>query len=265
MKASPVSNPMKRSFLRLARALLWTCAGVALAACGTFDKDPTSKWDADRLYKEAQEEMALSNWQKTRELLEKLESRYPFGRHAQQAQIEIAYTHYKEGESALAVAAADRFLKLNPNHAKADYAQYLKGLALFTFEPGFFSDLFNQDPSRRDPKSMREAFDAFKELIQRWPESIYVDDARKRMAFLINSLAQSEVNVARFYLRRGAYVAAVARAQGAVRDFQTAPTVREALEILVAAYNGLGLKDLAADSERVLRKNFPEAGAVASK
>lgn len=233
-----------------------------LAACGTFDKDPTSKWDADRLYKEAQEEMALSNWQKTRDLLEKLESRYPFGRHAQQAQIEIAYTYYKEGESAQAVTAADRFLKLNPNHAKADYVQYLKGLALFAYEPGFFNDLFNMDPSRRDPKSMREAFDAFKELVQRWPDSKYSEDARKRMGFLVNSLAQSEINVARFYLQRGAFVAAAARAQGAVRDYQTAPTVREALEILIAAYNGLGLKDLAADSERVLRKNFPDAGAA---
>ena len=218
-----------------------------LAACGTFDKDPTSKWDADRLYKEAQEEMALSNWQKTRDLLEKLESRYPFGRHAQQAQIEIAYTYYKEGESAQAVTAADRFLKLNPNHAKADYVQYLKGLALFAYEPGFFNDLFNMDPSRRDPKSMREAFDAFKELVQRWPDSKYSEDARKRMGFLVNSLAQSEINVARFYLQRGAFVAAAARAQGAVRDYQTAPTVREAVQVVDAPGARLDTGQVTAD------------------
>ena len=245
--------------------LLCAGFGITVAACGTFDKDPTSKWDADRLYKEAQEELALSNWQRTRELLEKLESRYPFGRYAQQAQIEIAYTYYKEGESAQAVTAADRFLKLHPNHANADYVQYIKGLALFTYEPGFFNDLFNLDPSRRDPKSMREAFDAMKELVQRWPDSKYAEDGRKRMAFLITSLAQSEVNVARFYLQRGAYVAAVARAQGTVRDYQNSSSTKEALEILVAAYNGLGPKDLAADSERVLRRNFPDSAAAALK
>jgi outer membrane protein assembly factor BamD len=250
---------------RLARLLLLAGASALLAACSAFEKDPTSKWDADRLYKEAQEELALSNWQKTRELLEKLESRYPFGRHAQQAQIEIAYTYYKEGESAQAVTAAERFLKLNPNHEKADYVQYLKGLSLFTYEPGFLNNVFNLDPSRRDPKSMREAFDAFKELVQRWPDSRYGEDARNRMVFLVNALAQSEVNVARFYLNRGAYVAAVARAQGAIRDYQNSPSVRDALEILVAAYTGLGLKDLADDSERVLRKNFPDAGPSASK
>lgn len=247
---------------RLARALLLVGACAVLAACGTFDKDPTSKWDADRLYKEAQEEMMISNWQKSRELLEKLESRYPFGRHAQQAQIEIAYAFYKEGESAQAITAADRFLKLNPNHDKADYVQYLKGLASFAYEPTFVTELLDLDPSRRDPKSMREAFDAFKELLQRWPGSKYAADARVRMAFLINALAKSEVNVARFYLQRGAFVAAAARAQGAVRDYQTAPTLKDALEILVAAYHGMGLKDLAADSERVLRMNFPEAAAA---
>jgi outer membrane protein assembly factor BamD len=248
-------------FPRFVRLALIAVAMLGIGACGSLDKDPTAKWDADRLYKEASEERALGNWQRTRELLEKLEARYPFGRYAQQAQIEIAYTYHKEGESAQAVSAADRFLKLNPNHPNADYVQYIKGLALFNYEPGFLSNLFNLDPSRRDPKSMREAFDAFKELAQRWPESIYTNDSHERMDFLVNALAQSEVNVARYYLQRGAYVAAISRAQGAVRDYQRAPAVREALEILIASYNGLGMKDLAADSERVLRNNYPEAGA----
>lgn len=238
---------------------------LSLTACGSVDKDPTAKWDIDRLYKEASEERALGNWQRTRELLEKLESRYPFGRYAQQAQIEIAYTYYKEGETAQAVTAAERFLKLNPNHPNADYAQYIKGLSLFNYEPGFLSNVFNLDPSKRDAKSMREAFDAFKELAQRWPESIYTNDAHERMNFLVNALAQSEVNVARFYLQRGAYVAAIARAQGALRDYQRAPAIREALEILIAAYNNLGMKDLADDSARVLRQNYPEAGAPSVK
>lgn len=245
-----------RSLIRFA---LYPVIALTLAACGALEQDPTAKWDAERLYKEAQEEMSLANWQRGRELLEKLEARYPFGRYAQQAQIEIAYSYYKEGETAQAIVAADRFLKLNPNHENADYVLYLKGLCLFAHETGFLRGLFDQEASRRDPKSMREAFDVYKELVQRWPESKYADEARNRMHFLVDALAQSEINVARYYLKRGAYVAAVSRAQAAVREYPNTAAVKEGLEILVAAYRGLGLNDLATDSEQVLRLNYPEA------
>ncbi len=244
------------------RFLLSVFTALTLVACGALEQDPTVKWDADRLYKEAKEELSLANWQRGRELLEKLEARYPFGRYAQQAQLEIVYSYYKEGETAQAIVAADRFLKLNPNHENADYVQYLKGLCLFSYEPGVFGSLFDQEPSRRDPKSMREAFEVLKELVQRWPESKYADDTRTRMTFLVNAMAQSEINVARYYLNRGAFVAAISRAQSAVRDFQNTSAAKEGLEIMVAAYNGLGLKDLAADSEKVLRLNYPQAGVA---
>ena len=261
----PLPPSTKHSLMRaIVRFFVGLSLGLAFAvlpACGILEQDPTAKWDAERLYTEAKDEMSVGNWQHAREYLEKLEARYPFGQYAQQAQMEIVYTYYKEGETAQAVVAADRFLKLNPNHENADYAQYLKGLCLFAYEPGLLGSLFYQEPSRRDPKSMREAFDVFKELVQRWPESKYADDARARMNFLVASLAQSEINVARYYLKRGAYVAAISRAQGAIRDYQTTATTKDGLEIMVAAYRGLGLNDLAADSEKVLQLNYPAAGS----
>ncbi|MFN9028846.1 MAG: outer membrane protein assembly factor BamD [Betaproteobacteria bacterium] len=236
------------------------CAVALLAACGSLDKDPTAKWDADRIYREAQTEMSANNWQAARRLLERLESRFPFTRYAQQAQIEIAYTYYKEGESAQAISAADRFLKLNPNHPNADYAQYLKGLATFADDLGLLGRFL--DPTTRDPKAMREAFDTFKELVNRWPNSKYAEDATQRMNWLVNALAQSEVNVARYYLRRGAYIAAVQRAQGALREFQGTPAAEEALAVLVKAYEALQMTELRADAERVLNANFPGSRAV---
>lgn len=238
------------------RSLAFGLAAALLAGCGALDKDPTAKWDAERLYAEAKDEMTIANWKRARELLEKLEARYPFGRYAQQAQIEIAYTYYKEGETAQAVAAADRFLKLNPNHVHADYVHFLKGLALFSDDLGLFGRRF-RDPSSRDPKAMREAFDAFKELVLRFPNSRYAQEATARMNYLVNALAQSEVNVARYYLARGAYLAAIQRAQAALRDYAGAPASEEALAILVKAYDALGLADLRNDAERVLLKNYP--------
>lgn len=230
---------------------------IGLTGCSTVERDPTTKWDADRLYAEARAEMDIANWQRARELLERLEARFPFTRHAQQAQIEIAYAYYKEGDGAQAVTAADRFLKLNPNHPNADYVHYLKGLASFDDQMGFLGRLAGQDPSMRDPKAMREAFDAFRELLVRYPNSRYAPDSRQRMNFLINAMAQSEVNIARYYMRRGAYVAAIQRAQGALRDYQAAPAAAEALSILVSSYEALGMPDLRDDARRVLERNFP--------
>jgi outer membrane protein assembly factor BamD len=175
----------------LLRALPGLCATFALllSACGTFEKDPTSKWDADRLLTEARGEMAISSWVRAREYLEKLETRFPFTRHAQQAQMEIAYTYYKEGESAQAITAADRFIKLNPNHPNIDYVYYIKGLASFNDDLGLFGRALGQDPTTRDPKAMREAFDVFRELASRYPDSRYTVDARARMNWLVNALA----------------------------------------------------------------------------
>ncbi len=170
------------------------------------------------MYAEARLELSNGAWQKARDLFQKLESRYPFGRHAQQALMEIAYTYYKEGESAQAIQTADRFIRQYPNHPNVDYVYYLKGLASFDEDLGFLGRILNQDISERDPKAAREAFDAFKDLVNRFPESRYADDARARMRFLVNSQAQGELNVAKFYYcAQGLPRGRPARADGGAR------------------------------------------------
>jgi outer membrane protein assembly factor BamD len=252
------------SMTRRALALLAVASLALLAACSSLTADPASKMTAEQLYAEARNEMAAGNWQRGRELLSRLEARYPFGRYAQQAQIEIAYAYYKEGDSAQSIAAADRFLKLNPNHPFADYVYYLKGLATFTDELGLLGKTLGMDPTTRDPKAMRDAFEVYRELVNRFPGSNYASDATARMNYLVTAMAQSEVNIARFYLERGAYVAAVQRAQGAVRDFAGTPAAEEALSIMMRAYDGLGMEQLRDDTRRVLQSNFPGSRYLAS-
>jgi outer membrane protein assembly factor BamD len=243
---------------RLLRLTAAAACLLALAACGSwFQQTAADKMSAEQLYAEAQNEMAAGNWQRAREQLVKLESRYPFGRYAQQAQIEIAYAFYKEGEQAQAIATCDRFLKLYPNHPFADYVLYLKGLTLFSDNIGLFGQQLGLDPARRDPKAMREAFAVFKELVERFPDSKYAPDARARMNYLVTAMAQSEVHVARFYLERGAYVAAADRAQIAVRSYSGTAAAEEALSIMIRAYDALGLPQLADDARRVLELNYP--------
>jgi outer membrane protein assembly factor BamD len=254
---TPLIAPI-RSAVRIA-ALAAVCT---LAACGAIEKDPTSKWDAERLYKEGHTEVQASNWTHARELFEKLESRYPFGRYAQQAQIEIAYTYYKQGETADALDATERFLKANPSHPSADYVIYLKGLINFIEPPALIGRLVGYKVSERDPKAMRESFEAFKELLTRFPDSRYAPDARVRLGYLQNALAGHEVRVADYYFRRGAYLAAIERAQGTLREFPGSAAQQEALKLIARSYQRLGLTELQADAERVLRLNYPEPVAV---
>ncbi len=248
---------------RRGRALFALALGLLLAACGSMDKDPTAKWDADRIYNEAHDELDGSNWSKARELLEKLESRFPFGRFAQQAQIEIAYCYYKETETAEALSAIDRFLKLNPNHPLADYAYYLRGLVNFIEPPALLGRFIDYQVSERDPKALRDSFEAFKELVTRYPGSRYATDATQRMRFLVDALAGHELHVADYYYRRGAYLAAATRAQGVVRQYQGSLEVEPALVIMMRSYAALGMEDLRADTERVLRANYPADAALA--
>ncbi|GAA4337860.1 outer membrane protein assembly factor BamD [Pigmentiphaga soli] len=247
--------------LRFAFALACALAIALLAGCASNGKeyDETVGWSAERLYKEAKDEMSTGNWTQASKLLEKLESRYPFGVYAQQAQIDIAYVYWKDGSNAQALAAIDRFERLHPNHPNLDYMLYLRGLINFYQESAMLSSLTRQDPSERDPKGARESFEAFKTLVARFPDSSYAPDARLRLNYLVNSIAMNEVHVARMYLERGAYVAAVNRAQTAVRDFQGAPAVEEALYIMVQGYDRLGMDKLRDDAARVLNANYPDS------
>ncbi len=244
------------------RALAATVV-VSLAACSTADPpDPTLGWTPERLYAEARDEIGAGNRQQAIKLLEKLESRYPFGRWAEQAQLDIAWIQFKDGERALSLAAIDRFMKLHPNHPALDYAYYLKGLVNFNEQQGLLSRFGGQDLSERDQAALRESFDAFKALVTRFPDSNYAPDAEARMRYLVNAMASGKVHIARYYFERGAYVAAANRAQEVIRDYQDAPALEEALYLLVRSYEKLGLDDLRADAERVLRRSYPDSALL---
>jgi len=231
-----------------------------LVGCAGFDpEDETVGWSAQRLYGEAKDAMGNRDWPRAIRYLEKLEARYPYGRFAQQAQLEIAYAHWKDGERASAVAAVERFIKMYPNHASVDYAWYLKGLINFNDQFGVFTALTTPDMSDRDPKSTRESFNAFKEVVTRFPDSRYAPDAAARMRYLVNALASHEVHVARYYMKRGAYLAAANRAQYAIAHYSQAPAIEEAVFVLVIAYDKLGMNDLRDAADRVMRKNFPDS------
>jgi outer membrane protein assembly factor BamD len=234
---------------------------LLLGACGLLPevKDETSGWSAEKLYSEAKDAMADTNYTNAIKYLEKLEARYPYGRYAQQAQIELAYVYFKDGDQTSSLAACDRFIKLHPKHPNVDYVYYLKGLVNFNEDLGLLGRLANQDLTERDPKAARDSFDSFKELVTRFPDSKYTPDAIARMKYLVNALASHEVHVAQYYMRRGAYVAAANRAQYALLNYPQAPAVEEALFIMVKAYDALGMTTLRDDADRVMHKNFPDS------
>jgi len=232
---------------------------LALGACSTNPDDETVGWSAQRLYGEAKDAMNNKDWPRAIRYLEKLEARYPYGRFAQQAQLEIAYANWKDGERASGIAAVDRFIKMYPNHQNADYAWYLKGLINFNDNYGVLSNVTTPDMSDRDPKSTRDSFAAFKEVVTRFPDSKYAADAAARMRYLVNALASHEVHVARYYMKRGAYLAAANRAQYAISHYAEAPALEEAVFLLVLAYDRLGMEDLRNAADRVMRTNFPDS------
>jgi outer membrane protein assembly factor BamD len=241
-------------------AFLSVLFSLLVIGCSTPEPvDSTLGWTPEKLILEAKDEMSSGAWSKAIPLWEKLEARYPFGKYAQQAQIEIAYCHYKDNERGQALVAIDRFIRLNPNSEAIDYAYYLRGLVNFNEQQGFLSSLGGQDLSERDLKAAREAFDSFKTLVTRFPESKYSADGTARMKYLVNSMAQGEVNIARYYFLKGAFVAAANRAQAVVKQYSQAPAIEEALYIMVRSYDQLGLNDLKSDAERVFNQNFPKS------
>jgi outer membrane protein assembly factor BamD len=247
--------------MRIVRHSLALLLGVLVAACGLLPEveDETRGWSVQKLYSEAKSSLNGGNYEQAIKYYEKLEARYPYGRFAQQAQIEIAYAYYKDGEPVPAVAAAERFIRLHPNHPNVDYAYYLRGLANFNDDLGWTGYISGEDLSERDPKAAREAFDAFRELVARFPKSRYAQDSVARMNYLVNALASHEIHVARYYMKRGAFVAAANRVQHALKTYPQAPANEEGLVILVKAYDSLGMNDLRDDAERVLKRNYPDS------
>ena len=252
------------SYFRLsASAGAALAAAMMLAACSSKPVDKTAGWSPNRIYAEDKDEMGSGGYDKAVPLFETLEGRAAGTPLAQQAQLDKAYSQYKDGQKAEAVATLDRFLRLHPASPAVDYALYMKGVINFNDELGLFSFLSRQDLSERDQRAAKEAFESFKELVTRFPDSRYTPDARARMRYTVNALAQYEVHVARYYYNRGAYVAAVNRAQQAIADYRDAPALEEALYILMKSYDKLGMNELRDDTERVLTQNYPNSEFMA--
>jgi outer membrane protein assembly factor BamD len=260
------ANPFISSTLRmrLYPAFVLILTVILLSGCASVDDDPTKGWSAQRLYTEGK--TALANKQYTTAIghFEKLEARYPYGPYAEQAMLEIAYAYYKDEEMASAIAAANRFIRTYPTHPHVDYATYLKGLASFDEERSSLEKIFGAgDPSKRDPKALRDAYDAFKEVTQRFPDSRYAEDSRKRLVYLINAMAMSDIHAARYYYSHSAYVAAVNRTKRVIENYQRTPAVEEALGLQALSYKAMGMTDLMNDTRRVLEKNFPTSHYLA--
>ena len=233
---------------------------AAAAGCSLWgeDSDPTSDWPARRLYDTAKGHLERGDYVQAIEHYEKLEVRYPFGLLAMQGQLDLIYAYYKSDEQGSTISAADRFIKLHPRHPNVDYAYYLKGLAQFADGDSLVGRFFRRDRAKHDASAALQSFRAFEELVQRFPESRYAEDSRQRMLYLKNVVAMHEIHVARYYMTRGAWLAAANRARYVVENYQRTPAVSEALDIMITAYRQMGLDDLAADADRVLRLNHPD-------
>jgi len=252
------------NLIRMARLAAWVAsATVALhvAGCGStkIKEDPNSPEAIEKLYADAKDDIANGSLDAASKKLERVEGRAAGTLLAQQAQLDLAYVHYKAGERPEALATLDRFIKLHPSSPALDYALYLRGVVNFNDNLGILGDLARQELSERDQQASRDAWQSFKQLVDQFPQSKYSDDARVRMDYIVNALAEYEVHVARYYYRRGAYVAAANRAKQAVSEFQQAPASEEALYIMARSYDRLGLDNLRDDADRVLRKNFPDS------
>ena len=244
---------------KLSVVCAWSLTGAALlAGCSSTTEDKTAGLSPNAIYADAKDELGSGGYEKAIALFEKLEGRAAGTPLAQQAQLDKAYAQYKSGEAAQAIATLDRFMKLHPASPALDYALYLKGIINFNDDLGMFNSITRQDLAERDQKASKESFESFKELLNRFPDSRYAPDARLRMTYIVNSLAQSEVYVARYYFDRGAFVAAINRAQVAISDYQGVPAAEEALYIIVKSYDALGMTQLRDDAKRVLEKNYPQ-------
>ncbi len=243
--------------MAITRTLCLLLAISLLSACSWLpkDEDKTTNWSASKFYTEASEAMKDRDYELAIEYYEKLEARYPFGRYATQAQLDIAYVYYQYDEPESALAALDRFIKLHPRSSHVDYAYYLKGIVNFNRSMGFVDRFIPTDVSQRDAGAAMDSFDDFSELVRKFPASKYSQDARKRLLYLRNNIAKHEIHVANYYLERGAYLAAANRSAYVVENYQRAPAVREALQTMIKAYDKLGLEKLAADAKRVLAAN----------
>ena len=243
---------------RCTLSIMVACVLVTSCSSSPDDKDETAEWTAENFYKEAKSALDGGDYETAVKYFEKLETRFPFGRYAQQAQLETAYAYYKSRELESSVAAADRFIKLHPTHPNVDYAYYLKGLATFQDGPSNLEKIAGKNPTHMDTGLAKRSYDFFAELLKKFPDSKYTSDARQRMVFTLNLLARHEYDSAQYYLQRGVYVAAANRAKYVVEHYPRTATVADALGLMARAYHELKMDDLARDSLRILELNYPQ-------
>lgn len=242
---------------RLSGPLFLLIVLLLFSGCSGKKQDITRDWPADRLYYAARSEMSDRRYEKAIDYYQKLQARYPYGRFAQQGMIDMAYAYWKHEQPELALATCDRFIREHPNHLNIDYVYFLKGRINFNEDQGLIGLIHKKDLADTDPVAAREAFNAFKILTTRFPNSRYAPDARERMVYLVDALARHDTKVAAYYFRRGAYVAAVNRAQDIITTYPRTPAVEQALGIMVASYKEMGLDKLSEDAQRTLNANFP--------
>lgn len=245
-----------RKFPRAALPVL--LATVLLAACSSDDNDLANNTE-DRLWELGERSIEVSNWPRAIAVMQQIEAQFPFGRYAAQSQLELIHAYYMNNEPEAARAAADRFIRLYPDHANIDYAYYMKGMSFYSEDGRILGRYLPTDPSKRDPGKARESFTDFSSLLSLYPNSPYAPDARARMIYLRNLLADYEINVSEFYIQRQAFLAALNRARFVVENYQGAPTVPRALEIMTEMYLRLGLNDLADQSLAILKANHPDS------
>lgn len=237
------------------------CLSFFLQACESFSKskkDTYAGWTVEQFISASKEELADENYKKAVKLLEQLDSRYPFGPHSAQTQLDLTYAYYKNGDAEAALASADRFIKTNPRHQNVDYAYYLKALINFNRALGFLDRYVPSDATQRDTLFTQTSYLNFEELLRRFPNSQYTADVKQRMVFLKNALARHELHVARFYMDREAYIAAANRANYIIQHYGGTPVVPYALQIQIEAYQILGLQELVDTSDRVYQYNYPD-------
>jgi outer membrane protein assembly factor BamD len=256
MKNQQVNKTFLSTYLSL---FVSTFICLGLVACTSVPEDKSANWSPNKIYSEAKSEANDGAYEKAIPLYEKLEGRAAGTPLAQQAQLDKAYAQFKNGDQAQAIATIDRFLKLHPASPALDYALYLKGTVNFSDNLGFFGSYTKQDLSERDQKAAKESFDSYKELVAKFPESKYSSDAKQRMTYIINSLALYEVHVAKYYFSRGAYVAAINRAQLAITDYRDVPALEEAMYIIYKSYEALDIVQLRDDAKRILKTSFPKS------
>lgn len=237
------------------RLLSVSILSLFLIACSDVKEDPYADWSAKDFYDDATLALKSAEFESAIKSLENLEARFPFSPYARQAQLDVAYAYYKFEEPESAIAAADRFIRINPRDPNVDYAWYLKGLADFNRGSGFMDSILPRDISLHDNKSMHDALRSFSTLVDRYPDSRYAVDSYKHMVFLRNKLAEAELHAARYYIKRKAWLAAAKRGQYVLETYQSTPASRDALKIMHQAYNELGLNDLAADVQLVINTN----------